>query len=1270
MLNNWNSQNGKSTTFSMVAIALLMSFVYNARSKTRDPYKWPFDQSSIWNMPIHNNAQYVFANIQTTQRYLIDEDIILMTPNAPVREIKQSNATWNAGADRCQVNGGTLFTAPIPDDFVYRRGLNYLGNTPNSRIAVLSTNGTTIKQSQPFARCDPGGIGTSRYNFADQGLYSEGIVGAHGGSGLSAIGGAIRYGEFTEGIIRHALKLNLYGRESISRTGGGYRWPAWKADGGYNSSSSGNYYNGSVPACKMGALLAVRPQDYDALISSFETGSSPNSPAVIMARALRDYGGYIVDNTAWDASAFVTGFSNFGRVHDEFEDLFGYGIEANLNNSGNSGRWARDLERLFKSLYVVDNNTDGNTGGGPDASNNRRVSKAPDFGNPGCSANDEMICNGSGPGPDPDPDPVGTGAELTIYVAAKDGTESMEVKVDGIIESIVTGIGGNPSSRVFEEVIVPLSSSPSTIEISLMNDNGGSRDLRIDKIDVCGTEYQTENAQASGICPNTGGEWLWCNGTFTYSVTNTCNFSTPDPDPDPVEYNLVVNSGIGDGIYEEGEVVNITADAAPSGQVFDSWTGNNSAVADVNDPTTTITMPASNVTINATYEDEPTTACGSFSMMIEAEASGNTLSGAARLNNKSAASGGQVVGYLGNGASNYLDINNVNVPCSGNYSMLVDYISGQTRTVYIRVNGGSSFTESVNSGSWNSVSSFTRVISLNAGNNVIRFFNDGNWAPDIDKITLTLVDGAPAPTPTTYILTVNNGSGDGNYETGEVVNISANNAPSGQEFDAWTGNTAGVADINDPTTTLTMPSSNATITATYQNISNPDPAPASELKIYVAAKDGSENMQVKVDGVTVSNITGIGGNPSSRVFEEIVIPLSSSPSTIQVGLTNDNGSSRDLRVDKIDVCGTIYESENAQAAGICPNTGGEWFWCNGTFTYSITNTCDGSGVTPPPPPPPSGSSGTVKIMPLGDSNTAGSGGASGAYSYRGNLYKRAVNDGFDIDFVGPNKANINNGTNGDHPNNFDLTESIPDPDHAGYGAHSSGPDNRTACWGYFSNCKLNLYDNINVIMAEDPDIVLLMLGTNISGNTNNAAGVQQEKDRLKGLVNRILQIKPSCLVLFGGAPVSRGNLNSGYGHTRAAALEIGTLSSTDNIYYVDLKAANLQYNDFTDNVHLTQGGAAKIAGQFYAVLKPILQNWSSSRYVSAPTKPESALSLYPNPASQIVHFTQEVSGAVFNSMGARVRVLSNTRSIDISDLKSGLYHVVTSDRKTLRLMID
>jgi uncharacterized repeat protein (TIGR02543 family) len=80
----------------------------------------------------------------------------------------------------------------------------------------------------------------------------------------------------------------------------------------------------------------------------------------------------------------------------------------------------------------------------------------------------------------------------------------------------------------------------------------------------------------------------------------------------------------------------------------------------------------------------------------------------------------------------------------------------------------------------------------------------------------------PVPTvgsslPVTYTLTVLNGTVNGSssasFAAGTVVTIVANAAPSGQQFQSWSG--ASVANSNASTTTLVMPAANTIVTAGY-----------------------------------------------------------------------------------------------------------------------------------------------------------------------------------------------------------------------------------------------------------------------------------------------------------------------------------------------------------------------------------------------------------------------------------------------------------------------
>ena len=69
------------------------------------------------------------------------------------------------------------------------------------------------------------------------------------------------------------------------------------------------------------------------------------------------------------------------------------------------------------------------------------------------------------------------------------------------------------------------------------------------------------------------------------------------------EYSLIVNNGSGSGGYLTGTVVDIVANTAPEGQQFAQWTGDVDHVADVNSASTTLTMPANEISVNATYEE-------------------------------------------------------------------------------------------------------------------------------------------------------------------------------------------------------------------------------------------------------------------------------------------------------------------------------------------------------------------------------------------------------------------------------------------------------------------------------------------------------------------------------------------------------------------------------------------------------------------------------------------------------------------------------------------
>ena len=111
------------------------------------------------------------------------------------------------------------------------------------------------------------------------------------------------------------------------------------------------------------------------------------------------------------------------------------------------------------------------------------------------------------------------------------------------------------------------------------------------------------------------------NGTATSVSGNTLNVTMNENKTvvvtyKAIEYNITVTDGkatIGAGSEiskaAEGTAVTLTANAVPSGKVFDKWevVSGGITLADANSATTTFTMPASAVSVKATYKNAPHT---------------------------------------------------------------------------------------------------------------------------------------------------------------------------------------------------------------------------------------------------------------------------------------------------------------------------------------------------------------------------------------------------------------------------------------------------------------------------------------------------------------------------------------------------------------------------------------------------------------------------------------------------------------------------------------
>jgi hypothetical protein len=325
----------------------------------RDPRVQPFASTSIWNMPIGSGAVFAPANlgddpggnVWATMPGIDDEHIVLR-PTAPMTNVGYSDAGWS-GKKRCNATGGVLVQVPIPSDYVVPH------TNTNAGAAFLLADGRTIIQTQPLARCAPGGPATSLVKFGAVDLYGDGRLGAHGGSGLSSIGGSLRIGELRKGGAppRHVLKINVDANHELFRCPNRadcFRWPAATADS-YATSRYGMQNPNPSAAMKMGALLAI-PVSVSIASLGLET-----EPAKMLAWTLQRYGAYIVDDTYAEGFHFSAETGPDGVFRDQFKNDWGFKIDQRVNDAS---PWVRDVQRLRRAMRVVDNNAPDRVGGG------------------------------------------------------------------------------------------------------------------------------------------------------------------------------------------------------------------------------------------------------------------------------------------------------------------------------------------------------------------------------------------------------------------------------------------------------------------------------------------------------------------------------------------------------------------------------------------------------------------------------------------------------------------------------------------------------------------------------------------------------------------------------------------------------------------------------------------------------------------------------------------------------------------------------------------
>jgi len=224
---------------------------------------------------------------------------------------------------------------------------------------------------------------------------------------------------------------------------------------------------------------------------------------------------------------------------------------------------------------------------------------------------------------------------------------------------------------------------------------------------------------------------------------------------------------------------------------------------------------------------------------------------------------------------------------------------------------------------------------------------------------------------------------------------------------------------------------------------------------------------------------------------------------------------------------------------------------------------------------------TVKIMPLGDSITAG--GSSGTpfdpeyyVAYRLALWNKLAADGYDIDFVGGQNSG---------------SAVLADSDHEGHGGWRDDEILNGCSWDPDKG-KL-----VDWLTAYQPDIVLLHIGTNGLGpSPDDVEGILAEIDNYSAdaWVVLALIVNQSCSV--NDPPCAASSTVTLFNDNVAAMAQDRIDRLGDKIVLVDMEnGAGLDYHltahnppgNMWDNLHPYESGYEKMADVWFSALEKI-----------------------------------------------------------------------------------
>jgi len=305
-----------------------------------------------------------------------------------------------------------------------------------------------------------------------------------------------------------------------------------------------------------------------------------------------------------------------------------------------------------------------------------------------------------------------------------------------------------------------------------------------------------------------------------------------------IPYQAVIVGGSGSGEYTVGDTVAIEADTPSAGYRFTGWKINEGPVSfnNMEETQQEFVMPAENVEIEALYEQ------GEFQLVVNG-GSGTGTYGAYDTVNISAESekDGSVFSYwtVDAGTVDIPDISALNVSFAMPEENVIITAHYETIQYTLRVQNG------LGSGMFGAGDAVkVTAEETNDYGEVFKKWSVASGDPGLteqelsqriltfsmpaENVTLQAQYEAPITTPepetqtvvqqsaaTKYVLSVNGGSGGGEYEAGTRVQVTSNPSAGGKAFAYWIvlAPSSGSSIDRSPTLTFSMPAEDVTITA-------------------------------------------------------------------------------------------------------------------------------------------------------------------------------------------------------------------------------------------------------------------------------------------------------------------------------------------------------------------------------------------------------------------------------------------------------------------------